>query len=179
MSSKVASRKKKKCSWTIYTSNITLGNYINRHKLLCVSKHVPPFACYNFDKRKRILVFFHKNVTNKTRNQKTLYCATLRNLCFCTTWQNWETRKSYFSLKCCITGTALPQFNQSLLDFVNLFDSRLKLTLLYDSLNLVTNAFISGLLGIWGMAQKKGSRKRHSNWTVFHTQCMCTNALTS
>jgi len=27
--------------------------------------------------------------------------ATSNNLCFCTTWQNGETRKSHFSLKCC------------------------------------------------------------------------------
>jgi len=46
--------------------------------------------------------------------------------------------KIAFSLKCCIS--ALPEFNQ-LLDFFNLFDSRLTLTLLYDSLSLVINAF--------------------------------------
>jgi len=60
------------------------------------------------------------------------------------TWQNGETRKLNFSLKCRIN--ALPEFNQ-LLDFFNLFDSQLILTLLYDSLNLVINAFSSGLLG--------------------------------
>ena len=131
----------------------------------------------NLYTRECILIYFGRNVTDKANNQKTLYCATPNKLCFCTIWQNGETRKSHFSLKCCIS--ALPEFNYSVLDFVNLFDSRLKLTLLYDSLNLVTNAFISGLLGIWGMAQKKGSRKRHSSWIVFHAQCMCTNALTS
>jgi len=54
--------------------------------------------------------------------------------------------KIAFSLKCCIT--ALSEFNQ-LLDFFNLFHSRLILTLLYDSLNLVINAFSSELLGAW------------------------------
>jgi len=49
-------------------------------------------------------------------------------------------------LKCCIS--ALPEFNQ-LLDFFNLFDSRLILILLYDCLNLVINVFSSGLLGAW------------------------------
>jgi len=34
----------------------------------------------------------------------------------------------------------LPEFNQ-MLDFFNLFDSRLIFTLLYDSLSLVINAF--------------------------------------
>jgi len=58
-----------------------------------------------------------------------------------------ETRNVHFSLKCCIT--ALPEFNQSLIGFFNLFDSRLILTLLHDSLNLVINAFSSGLLGAW------------------------------
>jgi len=44
--------------------------------------------------------------------------------------------------------SALPEFNQSLLDFFNLFDSRLILMLLYNSLSLVINAFCSGLLGL-------------------------------
>jgi len=42
----------------------------------------------------------------------------------------------------------LPEFNQ-LLDFFNLFDSQLILTLPNDFLNLVINAFSSGLLGAW------------------------------
>ena len=37
----------------------------------------------------------------------------------------------------------------SLLEFVNIFDSQLILTLLYDSINLVINVFSSGLLGAW------------------------------
>jgi len=41
------------------------------------------------------------------------------------------------SLKCSIS--ALPEFNQ-LLDFFNLFDSQLILTLMYDSLSLIINA---------------------------------------
>ena len=70
---------------------------------------------------------------------------------------------------------ALPEFNQSLLDFFSLFDSRLILMLLYDSLNIVTNAFSLGLFV--GMVQEKGSRERCSSWTVLHAQC--TNALSS
>ena len=35
---------------------------------------------------------------DKASNQKTLYYATSNNLCFCTTWQIGETRKSHFSL---------------------------------------------------------------------------------
>ena len=45
-----------------------------------------------------------------------------------------ETRKLYFWLKCCLMQL---QFNQSLPNFFNLFDSRLILMLLYDSINLV------------------------------------------
>jgi len=97
-------------------------------------------------------IFGGRNVTHKVSNQTTLYCATSNNLCFCTIWQNGKTRKSHFSLKCCIS--ALPQCNQSLLDFFKLSDSRLTLTLLYDSLNLVINAFSSAMLG--GMVQEKG-----------------------
>ena len=47
-------------------------------------------------------------------------------------------RKNCIFPQCCIS--TLPKFNQ-LLDFFNLFDSRLILTLLYDSLSLVINAF--------------------------------------
>jgi len=79
------------------------------------------YKFYNFDARERILTFFGRNVTDKVGNQKTLYFATSNNVYFRTTWQNRETRKSHFSLKCCIS--ALPEFNQSLLDFFSLFDS--------------------------------------------------------
>jgi len=64
------------------------------------------------------------------------------------------------SLKCCIS--ALPEFNQSLLDFFSLFESRLILALLYDSLNLVINAFI------WECC---------SSWTVLNA--WCTSVLSS
>jgi len=61
-------------------------------------KNVPPLACYNFDAREWILILFGRNVTDKVSNQNTLYYATSNNLCFCTTCQNRETRKSHFSL---------------------------------------------------------------------------------
>jgi len=82
-----------------------------------VSKNIPPSVCYNFDIHERILIFFGRNVTDKVRNQKMLYCATSNNLCFCTTWQNEKRKLQFFSLKCCIS--ALPEFNQSLLDFLS------------------------------------------------------------
>jgi len=85
----------KKTNWTkkgcrFYT---TCQQYIHR-----VSKNVPPLACYNFDAHEWILIFFGRNVTDKVGNQKSLYYASSNNLCFCTTWQNAETRKSHISL---------------------------------------------------------------------------------
>jgi len=62
-------------------------------------------ACYNFDAHEWILIFFGRNVTDKVGNQKTLYYATSNNLCFCTTWQNGETRKSHFSLNWIVLPT--------------------------------------------------------------------------
>jgi len=47
-----------------------------------------------------ILIFFGRNVTDKVGYQKALYYATSSNLCFCTTWQNEETRKSHFHSDC-------------------------------------------------------------------------------
>jgi len=82
------------------------------------SKNIPPLACYNFDTREQILTVVGRNVIDKVSHQKTLYYATSNNLCFCATWQDRETRKLHFSLKCCIS--ALREFNQSLLDFFNL-----------------------------------------------------------
>ena len=61
-------------------------------------ENVPNLACYNFDAHEWISIFFGRNVTDKVGNQKTLYYATSNNLCFCTTWQNAEIRKSHISL---------------------------------------------------------------------------------
>jgi len=50
-----------------------------------VSKNVPHLACYNFDTCERLLTYFITNVSDKVRNQKTVYYVTSNNLCFCTT----------------------------------------------------------------------------------------------
>ena len=71
-----------------------------------VSQNVPPLACYNFDAHEWILIYFGRNVTDKV-GKKTLYYATSSNLCFCTTWQNAETRKSHFTQLDCVTHTHL------------------------------------------------------------------------
>ena len=73
---------------------------------------------------------------------------------------------------CCIS--ALPDFSQLLFDFFNIFDSRLIFPLLYDSLNLVINAFSLRLLEF--TVQEK-SQERCSSWTVLHLQS--TSALSS
>jgi len=70
-------------------------------------KNVPPLACYNFDAHEWILILFGINVTDKVGSQKRLYHATSNNLCFCTTWQNAETRKSHIpSVGLCYTHNA-------------------------------------------------------------------------
>jgi len=89
------------CTWqNSVTEQQPPKMYIHR-----VSKNVPPLACYNFDAREWILIFFGRNVTDKVDNQKTLYYATSNNLCFCTTCQNWETWKSHFSLNWIVLHT--------------------------------------------------------------------------
>ena len=79
--------------------HIQVDNFLSVRRMLHgVSKKVPPLACYNLDTHERILIFFGKNVIDKVGNQKTLYYATSNNLCFRTTWENAETRKSHISL---------------------------------------------------------------------------------
>jgi len=76
-------------------------------------KNVTPLACYNFDTLERILIFFGRNVIDKVSNQKMLCYGTSNNFSFCTTtWQNWETWKLYFSLKCCCIR-ASPEYNST------------------------------------------------------------------
>ena len=66
--------------------------------------------------------------------------------------------KIAFLLKCCIS--ALVEFN--------VFDSRLTLKMLYDSLNHVINAFSPQ--GCWGHGSG-GSREHCRSSTVLHAQC--------
>jgi len=68
---------------------------------------------------------FGRNVTDKVGNQKMLYYATSSNLCFYTTWQNGETRKSHLhSVGLCYTHNApvrcIPERNNVICD---VFDS--------------------------------------------------------
>jgi len=108
-----------KCVWSDIRSVIMMDVVCYIH---CVSKNAPHLVYYNFDIHEDILIFL-ENVTDKVSNQKTLYCATPNNLCFCTIWKTGKHENRIFSLKCCIR--ALPEFTSSLLDFLSLFDSRL------------------------------------------------------
>jgi len=72
----------------------------------CVSKNVPPLACYNFDAHEWSLIFFGRNVTDKVGNQKTLYHATWNTL-----WllhyleKRGNTKITYFTQLDCVTRT--------------------------------------------------------------------------
>jgi len=68
----------------------------------------------------------------------------------------------------------LPEFNQ-LLDFFNLFDSRLILTLLYDSLSLVINAF--SYRDCWRHGSRESEVDSAAAVGLLHAQC--TSALYS
>jgi len=74
------------------------------HNTPCLSKNVPPLACYNFDTWMDFDIFC-RNATDKVSNQKTLYYATWNrpNMCFCTTWKNGKHENCVFhSLYWCI-----------------------------------------------------------------------------
>ena len=133
----------------IYKPLITLHHVSLQNTANCLytvsQKSVPHLACYNFDASEQTLIFFGRHITDKVSSQKTLFYAASNNVCFCITWQTGKHKNLHFHS--CIS--ALPEFDQPLLDFFNLFNSRLILTLLYDSINLVISAFSSGLLGAW------------------------------
>ena len=61
-----------------------------------VSQKRPTFALLELWHTWTHFDIFSRNVIHKVSNQKTLYYATSNNVCFCTTWQNGETRKSQF-----------------------------------------------------------------------------------
>jgi len=106
-------------------------------------KNVPLLVGYNT--RERILIFFSRNVTDKVTIQKTLYFAT-------------------FSLKCCISAS--PEFN---LDFFSHFDSRLIITLLYDSLESCNQCVQLGAVGGHGSGERN-SREPQQLDCVAHTK---------
>jgi len=79
-----------------------------------------------------------------------LYYATSNNLCLCTTWQNRETRKFIFHSNAVL-------MHKLLLDFFNIFDSQLILTLLYDSLKAKSCNQCIHLRLLGCIVQEKGS----------------------
>jgi len=125
---------------------------------------VPPLACYNFDTRERISIFFGRNATDKIRNQKTLYCATSNNLCFCTIWQNGETRKLHFHSSAVLLQC---QNSSSRCLISSIFFTHTHAALwLSKSCNQCAQYRTVG-----GMVQEKESREHCSSWTVLHAQC--------
>ena len=149
------------CSIRHYLMALSSATALTEWKLHRVSKNFPPSVCYNFDtcEQMRFWYFFGRNVTDKVSYWKDALLCHLKWRVLLHYLVKRGNTKIAFSLKCCIN--ALPEFNLS--------DSWLVLTLLYDCLNLVINAFSSGLLE--GMVQEKGSRERRSSWTVLHAQC--------
>jgi len=83
-----------------YFATAPVGEVTNRPIAILrrVSTNVPRLACYNLDAHEWIMIFFGRKVTDKIGKQKSLYYATSSNLCFCTTWQNAETRNHIFHL---------------------------------------------------------------------------------
>ena len=63
-------------------------------------------------------------------------------------------------------------FKQSPLDFFKLVESRLRLVLLYDSLNLIISGVHQSHLGCWGHRSEKV--KLRSLDYVAYTICQCT-----
>jgi len=75
--------------------------------------------------------------------------------CACELPGKTENTKVAFFTHCI---SALPEFIQLLLDFFNLCDSRLIFRLLYDSLNLVINAF--SLVAVGGGLDSRERKSR-------------------
>ena len=81
-------------SWLLLWSPYGIGQTITP----CLKKTSHLWLAITLTHMNGFWYFFGIIVTNKVSNQKTLYYATWNNLCFCTTWQNGETRKLHFSL---------------------------------------------------------------------------------
>ena len=107
-------------------------------------KNVPPLACYNFDTREWILI---------SLSAEMLPIKHAIKRCFTVTSNNWYTllhyptkrrnKKIAFFTRCI---GALPEFNQQLLlDFCNLFSSRL----IRCCNQCVHHYYFSWLLGVW------------------------------
>ena len=117
--------------------------------------------CCDFDAREHILIIFGRNVTDKVGNQKHF---TTPHQITCACALPGKTGKHE---NCIFHSNARIQPVAPLL--LQFFDSRLILTLLCDSLNLVVSAFSSGLLR--GTVQEKEiSRGSCSSLTVYHAQ---------
>jgi len=139
---------------------------IELRNLLLYTVYRKSLACYNFDTHEQSLICFGRNVTDKVSNQKALYYATSNNLCFCTglpgkTGKHENCIHSNVVLVHCQNSTS-----RCLISSI-FFDSRLILTLLYDSLNLVINALSFGQLRAWF--------RRKQVWSIAPVGLCCTH----
>jgi len=91
---------------------------IGPHSTLCL-KNVPPLVHYNFDTRERIFIFLSRKITHKERNQKHFTTPPQVKCASALPGKTGKHENRIFSLKRCIS--ALPEFNQSILDFCRLF----------------------------------------------------------
>ena len=97
-----------------------------------VSTNVPPLACYNlgFGLHQPILLILGRNVTEIASNQTMVYFLTHLTNASVLPGKMWKCENRIFWFWYCIT--ALPELNQSLLDFISLHN------LLYNFLILPT-----------------------------------------
>jgi len=117
--------------------------------------------------RERVFIFFGRHVTHKVGNQKTLYYVTSDKLCFCITWQNGETQKLHFSLKC--IARVQPVTTWFLQPF-RLTTHKNAAVWLPKSCNQCVRLWTVG-----GMVHDKRSRERCRSWTMLHAQtAQCT-----
>ena len=68
-------------------------------------------------------------------------------------------------------AAALPDFSQLLVDFLNVVESRLVFTLLYDSLNLVISGVQLRSIEGHSSVEMKVRVLQCSSWTVLHARC--------
>ena len=86
------------CQCTAWLSMTAPSNHANYMKYTVSQKH--PNLAYRTITLTHVngfWYFFGRNVTDKVGSQKTLYFAASNNLCFCTTWQNVNTKMAFFT----------------------------------------------------------------------------------
>ena len=112
--------------------------------LHCVfQKNVLPLACYNFNTCKRIFIFFGRNVTDKVSNQRR-YTMPPQITCAFALPNKTGKYENFIFHSNAILVHCQNSTSRCLISSIFLTHDH---TPLYDSLNLVINAFSSGLWG--------------------------------